>query len=94
VIAAPPLFVGAVKVTVALASPAAAATLVGALGTVEGVTGLEAVEADEVPMLFVADTLNVYAAPLVRPDTVQGLAVAVHVPPETGLELLSKAWTV
>jgi hypothetical protein len=34
-------------------------TPVGALGTVEGVAGLEAVESADVPIEFVAETLNV-----------------------------------
>jgi hypothetical protein len=39
--ALPPVYVGPVKMTVALALPAVAATPVGAPGTVIGVTGLE-----------------------------------------------------
>ena len=55
----------------------------GVLGTVEadqivhgvhempcGVTGLEAVDSGLVPIAFVAETVNVYAVPLVRPETV------------------------
>ena len=59
VIADPPLLAGAVKETVALASPAAAMTPVGAFGTVEGVAGLEAVDSADVPIELVAVTLNV-----------------------------------
>ena len=44
--------------TVALASPIAATTLVGALGIVDGVTAVDADESDDVPIPFVAVTLN------------------------------------
>jgi hypothetical protein len=47
------------KETVALASPMAATTFVGALGTVDGVAALDAVDAADVPIPFVAVTLNV-----------------------------------
>ena len=59
VMAAPPLFTGAVKDTVAWVLPGAAETLVGAPGTLAGVTGLDSVLAGELPMLFVATTVNV-----------------------------------
>jgi hypothetical protein len=42
--AEPPLFAGAVNDIEALASPADATTPVGAFGTVEGVTALDAVD--------------------------------------------------
>jgi hypothetical protein len=72
--------VGAVHVTVALASPAEATTPVGAAGTAPGVTAAEAAEAAPTPALFVAVTVNVYATPLVRFNTVQVVApVVVHV---------------
>ena len=45
--------------TDALASPAAATTPVGGLGTVDGVTAPEAVDCAEVPSPFVAVALNV-----------------------------------
>jgi len=48
-----------VKVTVALALPAAAVPIVGAPGTVAGVTLLDAAEADPVPTEFVAVTVKV-----------------------------------
>jgi len=44
--------------------------LAGALGTVAGVTALEAEDALLVPTLWVAVTVNVYAVPFVRPVTV------------------------
>ena len=59
VIADPPLFTGAVNVTTTLSLPEATATIVGASGTVVGVTGKEAVEAADVPMPLVAVTLKV-----------------------------------
>jgi hypothetical protein len=39
-----------------------------------GVTELDAADAVDVPLAFVAVTVNVYAVPVVRPDTVIGLA--------------------
>jgi hypothetical protein len=50
---------GARKETDALASPIPAVTPVGAFGTVEGVAALDAVDAADVPITFVAVTLNV-----------------------------------
>ena len=84
VITDPPLFAGAVKATVALALPAAAAPMVGAPGTVAaapGVTLFDAADAGPVPIALVAVTVNVYAVPLVRPVTEIGLAVPVAVIP-------------
>ncbi len=68
------------KLTVACPCPAVAETLVGAPGTVtgvtltlaSGVTLLEAVEALEVPTELVAVTVKVYAVPFVSPVTVNG----------------------
>jgi hypothetical protein len=53
------VLVGAVNETDALASPAEATTPVGAFGTVEGVTEIDAVDWADVPIPFVADALNV-----------------------------------
>ena len=58
--------------------PEVPATLVGAPGTVRGVTADDAVETVPVPAALVALTLNVYGVPLVKPVTV-ALAV-VEVP--------------
>lgn len=58
-IALPPLDVGAVQLTTDAALPTAPLTLVGAPGTVSGVTDDEAVEAAEVPLAFVAVAVNV-----------------------------------
>jgi hypothetical protein len=61
VIVLPPLFVGAVQVTVADALPAVAVTPVGAPGTPGplGVTALDGDEDGPVPLAVVADTVNV-----------------------------------
>jgi hypothetical protein len=77
-IVAPPLLPGGVKLTVACALPAVALPIVGASGTVAGVTLLEAADAGPVPIAFVAVTVNVYAVPFARPVTVQG--EVAHVP--------------
>src|SRR4051794_18625756 len=67
----PPVLVGAVQVTVALKSPAAADGLVGAPGALPlGVMAFELDDAGPVPMALIAATVNVYAVPLVRPVTV------------------------
>ena len=58
-IAAPPLDAGAVHETLASVLPLVPDTPVGAPGTVTGVTALEAVDADPVPALLVAVTVNV-----------------------------------
>jgi hypothetical protein len=72
------LLAGAVKLTVALLFPAVAVPIVGAPGTVAGVTLLEAAEDEPVPTPLVAVTVKVYGVPLVNPLTMRGLA-----PPET-----------
>ncbi len=59
VIDAPPLDAGAVHETVASALPLAAYTPIGAPGTVAGITALDAPDADPVPALLVAVTVNV-----------------------------------
>jgi len=83
VIVAPPLLAGAVQATVAERVPATAATLVGELGAVLGVTAVEGTDAAPGPALLVARTVNVYGVPFVRPLTVHesGPAVQVHVLP-------------
>jgi hypothetical protein len=89
VIAEPPVFVGAVKLTVALPLLPVALIPVGVPGTVAaGVTDDDAVEAVPVPTELVATTVKVYAVPLVSPVTVIGedvpLAV-IAVPPPAGV---------
>jgi hypothetical protein len=76
------LLTGAVNETTAPPSNGPADTAVGAFGTVDGITELEADEASEVPIPFVAVTLNVYGAPLVKPETVHVAigAIVVQVP--------------
>ena len=59
VIAAPPSDVGAIHETPASALPPVADTPVGAPGKVAGITTLEDVDADPVPTLLVAVTVNV-----------------------------------
>ena len=58
-IALPPFEPGAVKLIVAWVFPATAIILVGAPGTVAGVTPLEAADAGEFPNAFVATTVKV-----------------------------------
>jgi hypothetical protein len=72
--AEPPSLTGAVKLTIAKAFPRTALTPVGAPGTVAGVTAADAEDSTLFPTAFVACTVNVYAAPFVKPVTVQGLA--------------------
>ena len=55
----PPLLAGAVNATLALALPAVATPIVGAPGTVAGVTLFDAAEAAPVPALLVAVTVKV-----------------------------------
>jgi hypothetical protein len=73
---------GAVKAMLALALPAVAAPMVGAPGTVTvdetGVT-VTALEAEPVPALLVAVTVQLYTVLLVRPETEIGLLVPVAV---------------
>ena len=82
----PPLNVGGVKLTEILPLPATTAPIVGAFGTVAGVTELESDEAAPVPTALVAVTVNVYATPFVRLVTVNGLATPLIVPP-AGLDV-------
>ena len=51
-------------------SPKTPTTLVGAPGTVRGITAVEAADTEPVPTLLVALTRNVYEVPLVKPVTV------------------------
>ena len=59
VIALPPVFTGAINATLACAFPAVATTLVGASGTVAGVTATDAVDATDEPAALVATTAKV-----------------------------------
>ena len=75
----PPLLMGGDHSTVAVALPPFAFTLVGAPGTVAGVTVV--VAAGPVPAEFRADTDSVYAVPFVKPVKWQVSAVVVHLAP-------------
>jgi hypothetical protein len=55
--------------------------IVGASGTVAGVTELLVAEAELVPIAFVAFTVNVYAVPLFNPVIVIGELPPVAVNP-------------
>lgn len=83
VMAAPPLLVGAVHVTVADDALGVAVTLFGTPGTVDGVAAADAAEAVEKPPKFEALTVNVYAVPFVKPVTkhVSSVVVAQVLPP-------------
>src|SRR4051812_28940199 len=70
----PPLDAGGVNAMVACALPAGAVPMLGAAGTVAGVTLFDGADARPVPTEFVAVAVNVYAVPLVRPPTVMGEA--------------------
>lgn len=63
---------GAVNVTVADALPAVAVPIVGAPGTVAGVTTFEAAEAGPVPTALVAVTVQDTGVPFASPATVIG----------------------
>jgi len=67
------LLPGTVKVTDALAFPRVAVPIVGAPGTVTGVTLLDAPDAAPVPTPFVAVTVKEYSVPFASPLTVMGL---------------------
>jgi hypothetical protein len=89
----PPLLAGAVHETLAEPLPAVAETPVGAPGMLPGTTGsdgdnpvagMTAADGDDVALLpaaLVATTVKVYAVPLVRPLTTQGLVVHDAVAP-------------
>ena len=51
---------------------------VGAPGTVAGITGVDGLDGEPVPIPLVAVTVNVYEVPLVRPVTVQLRATGVR----------------
>ena len=55
----PPLEAGAVNATLAWVFPSVATGLVGASGTVIGVTAVDATEANEFPTALVATTVKV-----------------------------------
>ena len=75
-IVAPPLDAGAVQATLTEVVPVTVAVpIVGAPGAVAaaGVAEFDAADATDVPAEFVAVTVNVYAVPVVKPETVIAL---------------------
>jgi len=83
-IGAPPLSAGGVQLSVIDVGVAVPPVRpVGAPGVVAGVTAAEAADGGEVPTALVAVTVNVYAVPLVKPDTVE-LTPAVVIPVHAG----------
>jgi hypothetical protein len=82
VIVAPPSDPGAVHVTVTdVALATVAVPIVGAPGTVAGVTEADAVDKLDVPEELVAVVLNVYGVPFVKLVTTHELAGTVTVQP-------------
>ena len=71
-IADPPVLPDAVKLTVACALPAVAVPIVGAVGTVAGVTLFDAVDGTLLPIALVAMTVQEIGVPFTRPLTVIG----------------------
>jgi hypothetical protein len=72
--AAPSLLAGAVQLTLAEPLPLMAGTLVGALGTVAGVTDEDGLDSTYFrPRWWHGPTVKVNAVPLVGPLTVHGL---------------------
>jgi hypothetical protein len=68
VIVAPPLDAGAVHATVTdVVLATVAVPIVGAPGTVAGVTELDALDKPEVPAVFVAVALKKYVVPFAKP---------------------------
>ena len=88
-IALPPVLAGAVKFTVTCVLPGVPVTPVGAPGTVLGVTLFDGPDGALEPAAFVATTVNVYAAPFVRPVTMWVVAVVPALPskPPAGLDV-------
>src|SRR5664280_371332 len=74
-----PLSAGGVQCTVAEAAPGSTVPIVGAAGTVRGVTAADRAEAGLLPSAVTAVTSNVYAVPLASPVTVTFRAVAAVV---------------
>ena len=54
-----------------------ATTLVGADGTILGITALDEIDVSEVPLELVAMTVKVYDVPLVNPVTIIGLTLPI-----------------
>jgi hypothetical protein len=75
----PPLEEGAINATLAWALPAVATGLVGAPGTILGITDPDATEATEFPAALVATTVKVYDTLVAKPVTTRGELVPVVV---------------
>jgi hypothetical protein len=73
VIADPPLLDGTVHVTTADALPALTELTVGADGVPFGVTEVDIADA-ALPTEFTTSTSNVYAVPLIKPNTIRFVA--------------------
>ena len=65
----PPEFAGAVQLSATFDAPGVSVASVGEPGNAAGLTDAEDVDQALVPIEFVADTLKMYAVPLVRPVT-------------------------
>ncbi len=85
-IADPPFETGALKVIVAYPLPRVAVPIIGAPGTVIGTTELLEAETTLSPTALVANTVNVYVTPFVRPVITIGEVPPVAVIPP-GLEI-------
>ena len=70
-IESPPSLDGAVHTTVSEVFAAVRVGVPGAPGVPKGVAAEEALEYDDAASAFLAETLNVYAVPLVRPVTLK-----------------------
>jgi hypothetical protein len=81
VMALPPSEAGAVKATLAWAFPGVATGLVGAPGTILGITAPDGDEATEFPAALVATTVKVYDTFVVKPVTTRGEFAPVAVNP-------------
>jgi hypothetical protein len=82
VIVAPPLDAGAVQATVTdVALATVAVPIVGAPGTVAGVTEADALDKPDVPAEFVAVVLKKYVVPFVKPVTTHEPEAPVTVQP-------------
>jgi hypothetical protein len=78
VIVDPPSLLGVLHDTVACRLPAVAVPMVGAVGTVAGVTSFDWADSVLVPATFTAATVNVYGVPFVSPVTVSVVAVELN----------------
>ena len=76
-IAAPPLDAGALHVSDTCVLLGVPTTLVGAPGTVRGITAADVADTAPVPAALVALTRKVYEVPLVKPVTVAAAVVDV-----------------